>query len=405
MTTKAKVAATSKPPAKRGGATDAAPAQRAIPFTKPFVTGREVEYLRTVVESGKLTGGGKFLRACEEQLRIITGAENVLLTTSCTAALEISALLSGVGPGDEVIMPAFTFVSTANAFALRGTVPVFVDNREDTLDIDETKIEAAITPRTKAIVPVHYAGMSCDMDAIFDIAERHKLMVIEDAAQGLCASYKGRPLGTIGALGTFSFHETKNIVAGEGGALVVNDPKLLDRALTIREKGTNRRKFLLGAVDKYTWTDVGSAYLPSELMGAVLLAQLEAADRITDERHRIWNAYHEALAPLEHQNLLRRPTIPEKCRHNAHIYYALLPHNKRRNQVLAELNRCGIAASFHFVPLHSAPAGARLGRAAGLLTTTENTAGRLLRLPLYAGMSEADYNYVIEVFTHVVKTA
>jgi dTDP-4-amino-4,6-dideoxygalactose transaminase len=377
---------------------------RKIPFTKPTLTGHEAEYVNQVIESGKLTGGGPFLQNCEAWLTEKTGAGRVLLTTSCTHALEISALLSGAGPGDEVIIPSFTFVSTANAFALRGATPVFVDNRPDTLNIDETKIEAAITPRTKAIVPVHYAGISCDMDAIMAIAEKHKLMVVEDSAQGLCSSYKGKALGTIGATGTFSFHETKNVVAGEGGALMINDPELVERAQNIREKGTNRRQFLLGQVDKYTWVDVGSAFLPSELMAAFLLAQLEGAETLTAQRLRLWDRYNEALAPLEAAERLRRPIVPEGCVHNAHIYYILLPDRAARDSVLGTLGEAGIGASFHFVPLESAPAGKKYARHHGSLKTTENTAGRLLRLPLYADLSEADQDYVVERLIEAVQT-
>ncbi|MDH3232379.1 MAG: dTDP-4-amino-4,6-dideoxygalactose transaminase [Alphaproteobacteria bacterium] len=372
------------------------PVTRKIPFTKPTLTGKEAAYVNEVIESGKLTGGGRFLKDCEAWLQAQTGCPRVLLTTSCTHALEISALLSGVGPGDEVIMPSFTFVSTANAFALRGAVPVFIDNRADTLNIDETKIEAAITPRTKAIVPVHYAGISCDMDAIMAIAKAHKLMVVEDSAQGLCASYKGKALGTIGATGTFSFHETKNVVAGEGGALMINDPELVERAQNIREKGTNRRQFLLGQVDKYTWVDVGSAFLPSELMAAFLLGQLEGAETLTASRLRLWNRYHDAFADLEASEHLRRPIVPEDCVHNAHIYYVLLPSRAARDAALKALGEAGIGASFHFVPLESAPAGQKYSRTAGSLETTENTSGRLLRLPLYADMPDDDQDHVIE---------
>jgi len=378
------------------------PAQRRIPFTKPTLTGREAEYLNQVLKSGKLTGGGPFLKACEAWLEEQTGCARVLLTTSCTHALEISALVCGAGPGDEVIMPSFTFVSTANAFALRGATPVFVDNRPDTLNIDETKIEAAITPRTKAIVPVHYAGIACDMDAIMAIADKHRLKVVEDSAQGLYSSYKGKALGTIGATGTFSFHETKNVVAGEGGALMINDPELLDRAQNIREKGTNRRQFLLGQVDKYTWVDVGSALMPSELMAAVLLGQLEGSATLTAERMTRWQRYNEAFAPLEAAERLRRPVVPEGCVHNAHIYYVLLPTREARDSVLGTLSEAGIGASFHFVPLESAPAGKKYARAHGSLETTANTAGRLLRLPLYADLSEADQDYVIERFVDAV---
>lgn len=369
--------------------------RRTIPFTAPTFTEREAEYVRQVIDSGQLVGGGRFTEACQAWLESNTGCGDVLLTTSCTSALEIAALLADIGPGDEVIMPSFTFVSTANAFVLRGAVPVFVDNRADTLNIDETRIEAAITPRTKAIVPVHYAGVACDMDVIGDIARRHGLMVIEDAAQGVCASYKGRALGTLSQLGSYSFHGTKNIVAGEGGALLVNDPGLIERAEIIREKGTNRQQFLLGAVDKYTWVDVGSSYVPGELAAALLLAQLEAAQSITTARLRLWNRYHRALAPLEGDGRLRRPIVPQDCAHNAHIYYVLMPDRGSRDAALKTLAAAGIGASFHFVPLHTSPAGQRFARSAGSLETTDDTAGRLLRLPLHAHMPEDDQDYVV----------
>jgi dTDP-4-amino-4,6-dideoxygalactose transaminase len=377
--------------------------KRTIAFSRPSITEAERANVLAALESRQLAGGGPFMGRCEEALQARTGAKSVLMTTSCTAALEMSALLAGIGPGDEVIMPTFTFVSTANAFVLRGGVPVFVDNRADTLNIDETKIEAAITERTKAIVPVHYAGVACEMDAIMDIADRHGLTVIEDAAQGLCASYKGKALGNIGHAGTFSFHETKNIVAGEGGALLLNDDVLIDRALTIREKGTNRRQFLQGQVDKYTWVDVGSSYIPSELQCALLFAQLERAQEITDIRLSVWNRYQDAFAPLEAEGLLARPTIPEACVHNAHIYYVLMPDNAKRNAVLGMLREAGIGASFHFVPLHSAPAGQQYGRVGGDLSTSVDTAGRLARLPLHAEMSDADVDYVIETFSRIAR--
>lgn len=386
-----------KPDTKGGpGARAAERPRRTIPFTEPTFTDREAGYVRQVIESGRLVGGGRFTEACQAWLQSDTGCAQVLLTTSCTSALEIAAMLAGVGPGDEVIMPSFTFVSTANAFVLRGAVPVFVDNRADTLNIDETRIEAAITPRTRAIVPVHYAGVACEMDAIGAIARRNDLMVIEDAAQGICAAYKGRALGTLGQLGTFSFHGTKNVVAGEGGALALNDPTLVERARILHEKGTNRRQFLRGAVDKYTWVDIGSSYVPSELVAALLLAQLEAARNITGARLRLWNRYHRALAPLEGDGRLRRPVVPPDCAHNAHAYYVLLPDRGSRDAALEALNAAGIGASFHFVPLHSSPAGQRFARSAGPLETTDDTAGRLLRLPLYAHMAQPDQDYVIE---------
>ncbi len=376
---------------------------RKIPFSSPYITGHEIKYLSEVIESGKFTGGGPFLAKCEDWLRKQTSAADVLLTTSCTSALDMAALLADVGPEDEVIMPSFTFVSTANAFVLRGAVPVFVDCRADTLNIDETKIEAAITGRTKAIVPVHYAGIGCAMDRICQISEQHQLMIIEDAAQGFCATTGGRPLGTIGALGAYSFHDTKNVVAGEGGALLVNDERLLDRAQTIREKGTNRRKFLAGKVDKYSWVDVGSAYLPSELAAAVLFAQLEAAETITEARLSIWTRYHDAFGELERQSLIKRPSVPSGSIHNGHIYYVLLADQRRRDIAIEMCNKVGIGVSSHFVPLHSAPAGMKYSRVSDDLSTTEDAARRLLRLPLFAQMSDGDVDYVIENFARMVR--
>eukprot|EP01032_Pedospumella_encystans_P025959 gene25960-29324_t len=308
-----------------------------------------------------------------------------LLTHSCTAALEMSALLAEVGPGDEVIMPSYTFVTTANAFVLRGAVPVFVDIRPDTLNIDETKIEAAITARTKVILPVHYAGVACEMDTIMDIARRHNLIVVEDAAQGILSTYKGRPLGSIGHMGTYSFHETKNIIAGEGGALLVNDPALAERAEIIREKGTNRSQFFRGQVDKYTWVDVGSSYLPGEVIAAFLWAQMEEAESINGRRMDLWNRYHAALAPLEAAGQLRRPMIPEGCVHNAHMYYILLDSLAQRSAVIDAMKAQGVNPVFHYVPLHNAPAGLKFSRAHGVLQNTERLSECLLRLPLWVG--------------------
>jgi dTDP-4-amino-4,6-dideoxygalactose transaminase len=309
----------------------------------------------------------------------------------------MAALLLDIQPGDEVILPSYTFVSTANAFVLRGGVPVFVDIREDTLNLDESLIEAAITPRTKAIVPVHYAGVSCEMDTIMAIAKRHGLKVVEDAAQGVMSSYKGRALGSIGDLGAYSFHETKNVISGEGGCLLVNDPALSLAAEIIREKGTNRSQFFRGEVDKYTWQSVGSSFLPGELIAAFLWAQLEHADEITRQRLDSWQRYHEMLAPLETDGLLRRPVIPEGCQHNAHMYYVLLSPEVERQPVLDEFRKCGIGAVFHYVPLHSAPAGKRYGRMHGDLPVTEDLSERLIRLPLWVGLTETQQERVVSV--------
>ena len=324
-------------------------------------------------------------------------AAKALLTHSCTAALEMAALLLDIQPGDEVIMPSFTFVSTANAFVLRGGVPVFVDIREDTLNLDERLIEAAITPRTKAIVPVHYAGVACEMDTIMAIARRHGLKVVEDAAQGVMSSYKGRALGSIGDLGAYSFHETKNVISGEGGALLVNDPELALRAEIIREKGTDRSRFFRGEVDKYTWQEVGSSFLPGELIAAFLWAQLEEAERITNDRLASWARYHELLEPLEAKGILRRPVIPEGCQHNAHMYYVLLAPEIDRQAVLNELKRNEIYSVFHYVPLHSSPAGQRYGRVHGSLEMTNGQSERLIRLPLWVGITAEQQDRVASV--------
>ena len=357
-----------------------------IPFNKPYMVGKELWYIAQAHHNGHLAGAGAFTNRCQTWLERHTGARKALLTTSCTTALEMAALLCNLQPGDEVILPSFTFVSTASAFALRGAVPVFVDVREDTLNLDERQIEAAITPRTRAIVPVHYAGVACTMDAILEIADHHHLLVIEDAAQGLMSSYQGRPLGTIGHLGAISFHETKNVIAGEGGAIFVNDLAFTKRAEVLWEKGTNRRAFLRGEVDKYTWVDLGSSFLPSELVAAFLFAQMEEAERITAQRLAIWNTYHAVFAGAEAQEKLRRPIVPDGCQHNAHMYYLLLPDVKTRDAMLDSLKARGIGAVFHYVPLHSSPAGMRYGRAVGDLTVTTSVAQRLLRLPLWVGL-------------------
>ncbi len=350
------------------------------------MTGRELWYIAQAHTNGHLSGDGGFTKKCHAWLEAKTGTHKAMLTHSCTAALEMGALLTDIQPGDEVIMPSYTFVSTANAFALRAGVPVFVDIRPDTLNIDETMIEAAITKRTKAIVPVHYAGVACEMDTIMDIAKRHNLIVIEDAAQGIMSTYKGRPLGSIGHLGAYSFHETKNIVAGEGGALLVNDERFAERAEIIREKGTNRSQFFRGQVDKYTWVGIGSSYLPGEVVAAFLYAQMEEAEAITEKRLAIWKQYHDALAPLESSGVLRRPIIPEGCQHNAHMYYILLASLEKRTELIARLNEEGMNAVFHYVPLHSSPAGRRYGRVSGTMVNTESISDRLLRLPLWVGI-------------------
>lgn len=360
-----------------------------IPFNKPYMTGRELSYIAQAHTNGHLAGDGMFTKKCHAWLEARTGSHKALLTHSCTAALEMAAILADIQPGDEVIMPSYTFVSTANAFVLRGGVPVFVDIRPDTLNIDETKIEAAITPRTKAIMPVHYAGVACEMDAIMDVAQRHGLIVIEDAAQGIMSTYKGKQLGSIGHLGAYSFHETKNIISGEGGALLINDERFAERAEMIREKGTNRGQFFRGQVDKYTWVDIGSSYLPGEVIAAFLWSQMEEAQSITQKRMDIWQQYHEALAPLENAGKLRRPIIPDECQHNAHMYYILLESLEKRSDVIAQLKNKGVNPVFHYVPLHTSPAGKKYARTSGELRHTSNLSDRLLRLPLWVGMGEA----------------
>jgi len=357
-----------------------------IPFNKPYMTGRELAYIAEAHANGHLAGNGEFSKRCSAWLEQRIGSDKALLTHSCTAALEMAAILSGVGVGDEVIMPSFTFVSTANAFVLRGATPVFVDIRPDTLNIDETKIEAAITPRTKAIVPVHYAGVGCEMDAIMDIAQRHDLLVIEDAAQGLLSAYRDRPLGGIGHMAALSFHETKNIISGEGGALLLNDPRFVDRAEIIWEKGTNRSQFFRGQVDKYTWVDLGSSYLPGEIVAAFLWAQLEEADAITKRRLDIWATYHEAFAGLEAAGSVRRPIIPSDRRHNGHLYHLLAPSLAARTELIDRLRAKGIQSVFHYVPLHSSPFGQSIGRSVGDLAHTVAAGERLVRLPLWLGL-------------------
>jgi len=359
-----------------------------IPFNKIYLTGNELKYIKQSHDEGNLSGDGTFTAKASAWLQRQTGTQKALITHSCTAALEMAAILANIQPGDEVIMPSYTFVSTANAFVLRGGVPVFVDIREDTLNIDEKLIEAAITPRTKAICPVHYAGVACEMDTIMAIAKKHNLLVIEDAAQGVMASYKGKSLGAIGHIGCYSFHETKNIISGEGGAILINDDQFALRAEIIREKGTNRSQFYRGQVDKYTWQDVGSSYLPSEDIAAFLYAQLEQAQYITKRRMDKWQIYHDALEDLEKKGDLRRPIIPTECQHNAHMYYILLDSLKQRTELISKFKAQDIHPVFHYIPLHSAPAGKKFARAHGDMNNTNNLSERLLRLPLWVGLAE-----------------
>ncbi|HEY9878633.1 MAG TPA: dTDP-4-amino-4,6-dideoxygalactose transaminase [Leptolyngbyaceae cyanobacterium] len=371
--------------------------EKRIPFNWPYMTGKELYNIAEAHFNGSLAGDGPFTKRCHKWLEKSTGCNKALLTHSCTAALEMAALLLDIQAGDEIIMPSYTFVSTANAFVLRGGVPVFVDIREDTLNLDEHLIESAITPRTRAIVPVHYAGVACEMDTINSIAQRHHLKVVEDAAQGVLASYKGRSLGSLGDLGAYSFHETKNVISGEGGALLINDSELTARAEIIREKGTDRSRFFRGEVDKYTWQEVGSSFLPGELIAAFLWAQLEEAERITQERLTKWQRYHELLEPLEAKGILRRQIVPEGCQHNAHMYYVLLAPEIDRQTVLNEFKRNDIHSVFHYVPLHSSPAGQRYGRTHNTLDVTNRQAQRLIRLPLWVGITEQQQDRVINL--------
>ena len=373
-----------------------------IPFNKPHLTGREFDYLREAIANNHLSGDGPFTRRCHAWLEQRIGCPRALLVNSCTAALEMAALLCDIGPGDEVIMPSYTFVSTANAFVLRGAVPVFVDIRADTLNLDERLVAAAITPRTRAICVVHYAGVGVEMETILDLARRHGLKVIEDAAQAIQSSWRGRPLGSIGDLAALSFHETKNVISGEGGALLINDPALIERAEILWQKGTNRQKFLAGQVDKYTWVDLGSSFLPSEVIAAFLWAQLEQADDITARRLALWNRYQTLLVPLATRYGIDLPTIPPGCTHNAHLYRVMVRNAEERRSVLAALNERDVNATFHYVPLHDSPAGRRYARAAETLSVTENLAARLIRLPLWVGMDD-EPDRVAEVLESVLR--
>lgn len=369
---------------------------RTVPFNIPPCVGDEIEYVRQAIEANrKISGDGPFTKKCDAWMEERFGANKVLLTTSGTSALEMAAILCDLKPGDEVILPSFTFTSTATAFVLAGARLVFVDIRPDTMNIDETKIEGAITERTRAIVPVHYAGVACEMDAIMDIARRHNLLVVEDAAQGVMATYKGRALGTIGDFGCYSFHETKNYSMGEGGAICINNPAYSDRAEIIREKGTNRAQFFRGQVAKYNWVDFGSSYLPSELNAAYLWAQLQHADEINENRLATWRAYYDAFEPLAECGLVTLPTVPEGRDHNAHMFYVKLADLKERTAFISFMKERGVGCVFHYVPLHSAPAGERFGRFHGKDEHTTPDSDRLVRLPMYYGMSLEDFEHVV----------
>jgi dTDP-4-amino-4,6-dideoxygalactose transaminase len=367
-----------------------------IPFNKPALLGTEFDYVRQAIERGKISGDGHFTKLCQESLKTTTGAAGVLLTTSCTHALEMAALLLDIQPGDEVMLPSFTFVSTANAFVLRGARPVFIDSRPDTLNLDENQIEARLTPRTKVIVPVHYASVGCAMDRILEIANSRGIHVVEDNAHGLFGRYRGRPLGSFGNLATQSFHETKNISCGEGGALVVNDPRLILRAEILREKGTNRASFFRGQVDKYTWVDLGSSYVPSDILAAFLYAQLEEAERIQAARCAIWWRYHRELADWAASFDVRVPIIPAECEQAYHMYYLLMPSLDDRQAFIRHLGERGILAVFHYVPLHLAPMGQKFGGQPGDCPTAETLGDRLVRLPFYFDLSESDQARVID---------
>jgi dTDP-4-amino-4,6-dideoxygalactose transaminase len=367
-----------------------------IPFNRPFLTGQEIPFIQQACASGILAGDAQFTGQCERWIEQRVGCRKALLTHSCTAALEMSAILAEIQQGDEVIMPSFTFVTTATAFVLRGARPVFVDIRKDTLNIDETKIEAAITSRTRAIVVVHYAGVGCEMDAIMGLARQHGLNVIEDAAQGIMASYKMKPLGSFGKFGALSFHETKNLIAGQGGALLINDEQAIERAEIVWQKGTNRSKFSRGQVDKYTWTDIGSSFLSGELTAAFLWGQLSGAGEIMRRRLALWNRYHDGFADMEREGYFRCPIVPSECTHNGHIYYLIMRSAGARANLISSLKEQGIMAVFHYVPLHSSPAGRKFGRAAEALPVTDDLSARLVRLPLWVGM-EGQIDRVIDV--------
>lgn len=367
-----------------------------IHFNVPPVVGNEMKYIQEAINNHKICGDGEFTQKCNEKLGEMTGAAKVLLTTSCTHATEMAALLAEIQEGDEVIMPSYTFVSTADAFVLRGAKVVFVDIRPDTMNMDETLLEAAVTDRTKAIVPVHYAGVGCEMDAIMEIAKKHHLVVIEDAAQGVMASYRGKPLGSIGDYGCFSFHETKNLSMGEGGAILINHPDKIEDAEIIREKGTNRSKFFRGQIDKYTWVNYGSSYLPSDMNAAYLWGQLIEADTIFQDRMASWNHYNESLQSLAEAGRIELPFIPDHCEHNAHMFYIKAKDLEERTRLIQHLKQNDILAVFHYIPLHTAPAGQKYGRFAGEDRYTTKESERILRLPLYYGLQEDQVEYICD---------
>lgn len=367
-----------------------------ISFNVPPYVGKEKEYVSQAIDNHKICGDGEFTKKCSAWIEEKTGTEKALLTTSCTHATEMAALLCDIQPGDEIIMPSYTFVSTADAFVLRGAKVVFVDIRPDTMNIDEKKIEAAITKKTKAIVPVHYAGVSCEMDTIMDIARRHNLCVIEDAAQGVMSKYKGKALGTIGDFGCYSFHETKNYSMGEGGALLIKNADMIENAEILREKGTNRSKFFRGQIDKYTWVNYGSSYLPSELNAAYLWAELEEADKINENRLASWNHYYEGLSELSEQGKIDLPVVPEGCEHNAHMFYIKAKDLEERTRLISFMKEQGVGCVFHYIPLHSAPAGRKFGRFYGEDVYTTKESERLMRLPMYYGLEAEQIDYVIE---------
>ena len=370
-----------------------------IPFNRPSIVGKELEYIEQAVRNGHVSGDGEFTRKCHDLIEEIFGIRKVLLTTSCTAALEISAILCEIKPGDEVILPSFTFVSTANAFCLRGAKPVFIDIEDKTFNINPDLIESKITSKTKAIVPIHYAGIGCEMDKIIKLADRHNIIVVEDAAQGVNARYKGRYLGTIGQLGTYSFHETKNFICGEGGALAINDERFVERAEIIREKGTNRSKFWRGQVDKYTWIDIGSSYLPSDILAAYLYAQLELIDEITIARRRVYEYYESSLKPLETLGLVRLPFIPSSCQANYHMFYVLFNSEEIRDRIMRVLKENSILAVFHYLPLHTSPMGIKYGYNEGDLPITEDCSKRLLRLPFYNDLQEYQQEQIVNIIS------
>ncbi len=367
-----------------------------INFNVPPFTGKETEYIMEAVKAQKICGDGQFTKKCNAWLEEKTGAVKALLTTSCTHATEMAALLADVKPGDEVIMPSYTFVSTADAFVLRGATPVFVDIRPDTMNIDEKKIEAAITDKTVGIVPVHYAGVACEMDTIMDVAKRHNLWVIEDAAQGIMSTYKGKALGTFGEFGCFSFHETKNYSMGEGGAILIRDEEKIEDAEILREKGTNRSKFFRGQIDKYTWVNQGSSYLPSDMNAAYLWAQLEMAEKINDYRLSIWEQYSRELTPLAEAGKIELPTVPQDCVHNAHMFYIKAKDIEERSALIGHMKEKGVLTVFHYIPLHTAPAGLKFGRFHGEDKYTTKESERLVRLPLYFGLKKEEVSYICD---------